>query len=311
MELRVALILSVAVQFLAFVVTISLIPKTKFSIAWISISFGFLLMALRRLLEVFYLFNCNTVDIVTIVNSWIAVTISVSMLISSIYIRKIFEVLNRIHQLRKENEAKLLSVVISTEENERKHFSKELHDGLGPVLSSAKMTISAINKSSISERTAQLLDKVENLVDSAIVATREISNHLTPHVLERYGLRKAIETFVRNVVARESIEIAISTNMEKQRYDSNAEVILYRVCCELINNTLKYASAKKISVLLTDNPDCIELKYDDDGKGFDMDAIEGGMGLINIQSRVRSLNGSIVIESYPNKGFYTFIKLPK
>ncbi len=310
MEIQIALIISVVAQFVAFFITISLIPKTKFNIAWISISIGFLLMAIRRLLEVLVSFKGIESNNLTNINSWIAVIISIAMLISSIYIRKIFEVLNRIHRLRKESEAKLLTAIISTEERERRNFSKEIHDGLGPVLSSAKMTVSAIDKTNVSEQNIQLLNKVENLVDNAIVTTREISNKLTPHILERYGLKKAIDTFVRNTVSQETIEMNISTNLGNKRYGNNIEAILYRICCELINNTLKYASAKNVSVLLTDNNDSIELKYDDDGIGFDISNIEDGMGLTNIKSRVKSLNGTIEIITSPNKGFYACIKFP-
>ncbi len=311
MGIQIALILSVIAQFIAFFITISLIPKTRFSIAWISISIGFLLMALRRLLEVFSFYHTVATDNLSNTNSWIAVIISFSMLIASIYIRKIFEVINRIHEFRKETETKLLSAIISTEEKERRFFAKELHDGLGPVLSSAKLTISAIEKKNVTEQNNQLLEKVEHMVDTAIVTTREISNHLTPHVLERYGLRRAIETFIRNATARKTIKTDISTNIETHRFEHNIEVILYRICCELINNTLKYAEADKISINITEGEKFIEFKYSDDGIGFDINDVEyNGMGLTNIKSRVKSLNGSIEIISSPEKGFYTFIKLP-
>ncbi|MDA3892593.1 MAG: histidine kinase [Salinivirgaceae bacterium] len=310
MIIQTALILSVLLQFTAFIITISLIPKTRFNIAWISISIGFLLMALRRLDEVFFIFNTPELDKISNISSWIAVIISITMFIASIYIRKIFEVLNRIQKLRKENESRLLSAVISTEEKERKHFAKEIHDGLGPVLSSAKMTISAINRTNIEVQNTQLLEKVEKLVDNAILATKEISNHLTPHVLERYGLKKAIETFIRNTIVKESIQINISSNIEKQRYKDRIEVMLFRICSELINNTQKHAFATKISILLTDNKDTLELKYDDNGVGFDSKHDKYGMGLTNIVSRVKSLNGSIELVSSPKNGFYACVKLP-
>ena len=310
MELKIALIIAVIVQFIAFIITISLIPKTKFSIAWISISVGFLLMAVRRLVEVFYFFREIPTDKVTIVNSWIAVIISLAMLLSSFYIRKIFEVLNRIHQLRKESEAKLLSAIISTEEKERKHFAKELHDGLGPVLSSAKMTISAIDKKNIEEKNTGLLDKVEKLVDNAILATKEISNHLTPHVLARYGLKKAIETFIRNAMISETIQIKLSANIDKKRYKESVEVVLYRICCELINNTQRHAFASKIAISLTDDNKNIELKYEDNGVGFDSSHEKYGMGLTNIVSRVKALHGTIELISSPQKGFNAHIALP-
>lgn len=310
MELKIALILAVIVQFIAFIITISLIPKTKFSIAWISISVGFLLMAVRRLVEVFYFFREIPTDKVTIVNSWIAVIISLAMLLSSFYIRKIFEVLNRIHQLRKESEAKLLSAIISTEEKERKHFAKELHDGLGPVLSSAKMTISAIDKKNIEEKNTGLLDKVEKLVDNAILTTKEISNHLTPHVLARYGLKKAIETFIRNAMISEMIQISLSANIDKKRYKESIEVVLYRICCELINNTQRHAFASKIAISLTDDNKIIELNYEDNGVGFDSSHEKYGMGLTNIVSRVKALHGTIDLISSPQKGFNAHIALP-
>ncbi len=310
MELKIALILSVIIQFIAFIITISLIPKTRFNIAWISISIGFFLMALRRMIEVFYFFSEPPSDKITILNSWIAVVISVAMLLSSIYIRKIFELLNRIHQLRKESEAKLLSAILSTEENERKYFSKELHDGLGPVLSSAKMTISAINKVNIEEHNVELIEKVEKLVDNAILTTKEISNHLTPHVLKRYGLKKAIDNFIRNSSINESIKINFSSNIEKKRYNNSIEVTLFRICCELINNTQKHAFASKVTISLTENKDTLELKYNDNGIGFESKHEVYGMGLTNIVSRVKSLKGSIDLRSSPNKGFYARLRLP-
>ncbi|MDT8392228.1 MAG: histidine kinase [Bacteroidales bacterium] len=310
MEIKIALILSVVAQFIAFLITISLIPKTRFNVAWISISIGFLLMAVRRLIEVIYFFQEIPSYKTTIINSWIAVIISITMLLSSFYIRKIFEMLNRMYQMRKESETKLLTAIISTEEKERKNFSKELHDGLGPVLSSAKMTISAINKANIEKQNTDLLEKVEKLVDNAILTTREISNHLTPHVLERYGLKKAMETFIRNIMIKDSIQIEISSNIEKRRFKNNIEVMLYRIFCELINNTQKHAFASKVSISLTVNDDTLELKYNDNGTGFDSKHEKYGMGLTNIVSRVKSLQGSIELISTPNNGFYACIRLP-
>lgn len=91
------------------------------------------------------------------------------------------------------------------------------------------MTISAIHKKNTSPHTTELLEKIESLVDNAITSTREISNHLTPHVLERYGLKKAIEIFIRNSSLKETIRIEISSNIEKKRFSYNIEVILYRI----------------------------------------------------------------------------------
>ncbi len=309
MKLQVALMLSVVLQFAAFAVTISLIPKTRFKIAWISISAGFLLMALRRFFEGWY--QLDTMNTFGMVSSWVAVVISVAMLIASLYIRRIFQVLNRIQQLHRDNEARLLTAVITTEEKERKYFAREIHDGLGPLLSAARMTLSALNRASLSEQNAELIGKVESLVDNAITSSKEIANHLTPHVLEHYGLRKAVETYVKNTVSRKNIRIELNTNLEKRRYPNPIEVILYRICCELISNTLKYADAGRISILLTERPGFLSLQYDDDGKGCHLETSDAqGMGLTNIRSRVKSLNGSLEMHSDLNRGFYAHIQIP-
>ena len=109
-------------------------------------------MALRRFFEGWY--QLDTMNTFGMVSSWVAVVISVAMLIASLYIRRIFQVLNRIQQLHRDNEARLLTAVITTEEKERKYFAREIHDGLGPLLSAARMTLSALNRASLSEQNA-------------------------------------------------------------------------------------------------------------------------------------------------------------
>ncbi|MEA3505071.1 MAG: histidine kinase, partial [Bacteroidota bacterium] len=250
MYIQFALIISVLLQFGAFFITISLIQKTKFNISWIMISTGFLLMAFRRLKDLIDLINIENNDIHAHIDSWIAVVISLLMFIASFYIRRIFNLQGKINKLRKENEAKVLSAIIKTEENERQKFAKELHDGLGPILSSIKMAISAINKSSLSETNGQIITKTENTVDDAIISVKEISNSLSPHVLKRYGLEKAIKTFTDTIVTKKDLEIIHSSNLNGKRYSYNVEVVLYRIVGELITNTLKYALASRIEISL-------------------------------------------------------------
>ena len=311
MLIQLALIISVLLQFGAFFMTISLIQKTKFNISWITISIGFFLMALRRLYELIDIIINNQDDIQTHINSWIAVLISLLMFIASIYIRQIFILQGKINKLRKENEAKVLSAIIKTEEKERKKFSKELHDGLGPILSSIKMAISAINKTVMGNDNKQIIDKTEETVDNAIITIKEISNNLSPHTLERYGLEKAIKSFTDTIITKDDLKIALSINTNGKRYDYNKEVILYRIIGELVTNTMKHASASKIEISLFDYGNKLELFYSDNGIGFNVKNIKSkGMGLSNIDSRVKSLDGEIEINSKPKQGFFLKITIP-
>ncbi len=311
MIVQIALILSVVLQFIAFGITLSLISKTRFNIAWISISMGFLLMALRRVLELVSIFSSSVEIHQSYTDSWIAVVISVAMIVAAVYIRKIFLLLDHLQKLREKNETRLLSAIISTEEKERKHFAKELHDGLGPVLSAAKMALSAMDKKVLGRFNSQIIAKTEDSIDNAILTTREISNHLNPQVLERYGIEKAIRNFLKNIVNNQSPEFNLNSNLGELRFNHNFEVIIYRIACELINNTLKYASARKVDLSINTNSDYLSFQYEDNGTGFNHEDTESkGMGLTNIRSRVKSLNGTIVIISEAKKGVFVDIKLP-
>ncbi|MCK5169064.1 MAG: sensor histidine kinase, partial [Bacteroidales bacterium] len=157
----------------------------------------------------------------------------------------------------------------------------------------------------------QIVDKTENAVDNAIITIKEISNNLSPHILERFGLEKAIKTFTDTIITKNEPEIILSSNLNGKRYDYNIEVILYRIIGELITNTLKYASASKIEISLFNYEKKLALFYSDNGVGFDMKNTKSkGMGLSNINSRVKSLDGEMEMHSKHKQGFFLKITLP-
>lgn len=311
MLIKIALLLSVLLQFVAFVMTISLTKRTKFIVAWITISIGFFLMALRRLSELIALFQDDFGNTHTLFDNWIAVLISILMFVASFYIRQIFNLQSRINKLRKENESRVLSAIINTEEKDRQLFAKELHDGIGPILSTIKMAISAINISTIGKKDGEIIAKTETAVDNAIETVKEISNNLSPHILENFGLLKAIRTFVNSLVVVDKPEISIETNLEQKKLPYNTELVLYRIVCELLTNTLKHAHATIVSIAITIHKNELQFIYKDDGVGFDGDTVSfNGMGLSNIRSRVKSLGGSLELLSKEHEGFTLTIQLP-
>ena len=306
MAIEIALVLSVLVQFSASVLAFSLIRRTKFNVSWILISIGFLFMALRRLYELIILFTTSyTID--SLVSCWVAVLISLLMFIGTIYIRRIFNLQDRIDNMRKENESKVLAAIIKTEEKERRSFAKEIHDGLGPILSAIKMSSSAIQKSDLGEPNRKIFTRIEAAIDEAIVSVKEISNNLSPHILEKYGVEKAVKSFIANLVTKECA-ITFSSNLEGKRYEDNLEVIIYRVIGELLNNTVKHSQATSVKVSLFDDGQQLELLYSDNGVGFSSEIADSeGMGLFNIRSRIKSINGHLEMHTSPEEGF--FLKL--
>lgn len=305
MPIKIALILSIILQFAAAIIALSLTKRTKTNIAWWLISIGFLLMAFRRVFELFQVLDKETSFIAGMLSTWTGVLISILMLGSLIFIKRIFNIQKRMDELRKENESRVLSAIVRTEENERLNFSKELHDGLGPLLSSVKMAISASQRDKDPKINDEVMTNAGKLIDESILSLKEISNKLSPHVLNNFGLKKALRSFISKLPAIESPSINLDTNIEDQRFSYNVEVVLYRVICELISNSLKHSKARNVYISLMVDHQTVSLDYLDDGIGFDSSVLEmsdKGMGFANIRSRIKSLNGTFDIYTRLNEG---------
>lgn len=188
-------------------------------------------------------------------------------------------------------------------------FSKDLHDGLGPLLSSAKMSVSALNSADMSEQNKEIIRNVNYVVDEAIRSLREISANLSPHVLNDFGLSRAISNFI-NKLPRGEMRIVFETNLKNERFDTDIEVILYRVVCELINNSLKHSGAARVDLSLHYQQGQIRIRYKDNGCGFDPDKVgQKGMGISNIFSRISSLKGEVSIDSSPGAGMRAVVDI--
>lgn len=310
MAIKIALILSIILQFGAAIIAISLIKRTKANIAWWLISLGFLLMAFRRVFETLLVYNPENQFASQMLNSWTGVLISFIMLFSLIFIKRIFNIQKQMDILRKQNESKVLSAIIRTEEKERQHFAKELHDGLGPLLSSVKMAISSTLSQKIHNE--KVMQNAEKLIDESITTLKEVSNNLSPHILNNFGLLKAIKSFINKLNVIDHTQIQLNSNISDRRFPYNIEVVLYRICCELLSNTLKYAKANNVYIDLLADEKTISMDYLDDGVGFNLEKNEHigkGMGFANIQSRVKSLNGTYHIFSEPEEGVRVKIRI--
>lgn len=309
MSLKIALILSVILQFATAIIAMTLIRRTRSNIAWWLISFGFLLMAIRRLFELMQIYSSNIYLENSLINSWIGVLISVVMLVSLSFIKRIFNIQQRFEELKKKNEARLFSSIIRTEENQRIKFSKELHDGLGPLLSSVKMSVSALVHGYKEKDKSEILANTEKLIDESIRTVKDISNQLSPHVLNNFGLQRAIQSFIHKLNTDDLPLVEMNSDLAEKRYARTIETVVYRVVCELINNTIKHAKARHIYIDLIEQKNALELKYMDDGVGIEMQYLQEtahGMGLNNITSRIKSVNGYYEIYTSQGEGF-TFI----
>ncbi len=215
---------------------------------------------------------------------------------------------------RNELERKVLSAVIQTEERERERFSKDMHDGLGPMLSAVKLYVGELADAQASfEEKANYIKQINEIIDEAVSSTREISNNLMPRVIHEYGVVKAIQAFCNKINLANRIKIEFSTNGVEQSMDKNIQLILFRVISELINNTIKHAKASLININIDVKKEKIRVEFTDNGIGFDTEKIMSnkrvGIGLKSIISRIKSINGSCQFSSEEGKGFRIIIEI--
>ena len=308
--IKIALILSVLMQFGAAILAIGLIRRTKYNISWILISLAFVFMAFRRVYELYEAFFRPDIPHFPPLSSWIAVVISCLIFAGTIFIRRIFNVQHELEKLKQEQEARVLNAVIQTEEREKQNFARNLHDGLGPVLSSVKMLLSSLSKEEMSQHTAQVVAKSQAGMDEAVKSIRELSQRMSPHLLESYGIERALDVLIRQLSPSPAINIQFDSQLQEDRLDNRIETAVYRIVSELLTNSIKHAQCSEISLsLFTDEQSCC-LLYSDNGKGYDTHRPHNGMGLGNIESRIKAFSGELVIHSKPGKGFYADIKIP-
>lgn len=308
-----ALIISIVLQLVATIVIISLIKVTRYNVSWILLSIGFIFMAIRRLIEFLPFMDVELSRFVISINNWLGILISVLIVVGVFYIKKIFKELQKAEEARLIMEKRVLNAVINTEESERKRFAKDLHDGLGPLLSSVKMSFSAVTVDAEKKDQKAILESAKQAINEAISSLKEISNNLSPHILDNFGLASAIRSFTNKIDQTGKIKIEFRSNIHEKRYPGNTEVILYRAICELITNTLKHAKAKKILISLDEEDDKLKVLYQDDGRGFDYKQVllneTGGMGLPNIRSRINSINGNFAVDSLAGEGVVVTIEV--
>jgi PAS domain S-box-containing protein len=212
----------------------------------------------------------------------------------------------------KEVHLKILNTIIDTEEKERIRFAQDLHDGLGPLLSTIKLYNKTILSAKTDENKAIAIEKSIHTIDEAIFSIKEIANNLSPHILKNFGLVVAINSFVNKFSDSKNINISFQPEVEK-KFNQKTETALFRIVVELINNTLKHACAKNIIIGLDCFDGVITLSYTDDGIGCDLKEVmdkTAGHGISNIISRTKSIKGEIVLNSGENRGFYAKICIP-
>ena len=307
MLIKILLVISILIQTVATAYALKLVRATKYNSVWILFIVGFSLLSVERFVQ---LLMASGQYVPRWWFAYLGIVISICLSIGVMYAHKLFKYIGRLNRQRQLLNKRILTAVLRTEEKARSRFSKELHDGLGPLLSSARMSLSVLSREERSADQREIIDNTTYVIDEAIRSLREISNNLSPHVLNDFGLARGIQNFISRSAALHSVRIRFTTNLRAERFDTDIEVILYRVVCELINNSLKHSGCSEINLSLSSGGDTLTLDYSDNGCGFNPAAVmDCGMGLSNIVSRVHSINGHCNVEGAKGKGMHAAIRV--
>ena len=207
-------------------------------------------------------------------------------------------------ELEKERQLIATKSVLKGEESERSRMARDLHDGLGGLLSGVKINLSAMKGNSIlTSENAETFDHAIHLLDTSISELRRVAHNLMPETLNRYGLKIALNDFVTEMSSDQTPALTFRFFGEDVRYTNHLELTMYRIAQELVNNALKHSGATTIDLQLIGEADRVCVQVVDNGKGFDTTIKRGdGKGLISIQDRVTANNGRFDIESSPGQG---------
>ncbi|HTJ53615.1 MAG TPA: sensor histidine kinase [Cyclobacteriaceae bacterium] len=220
---------------------------------------------------------------------------------------------NEIQQLKQAQQLLAAESILHGEEEERKRLAKDLHDGLGGLLTGVKISLSNMKGDMVmTGENVLVFERSLDMLDNSISELRRVAHNMMPEALAKFGLSMALQDFCESINGMKALTISFQTVGDERRLDSSQEIILYRIVQELLNNTLKHSGAQHALVQLVYESNAMTLTVEDDGKGFEKNIIEKstGSGWPNIRSRVEYLKGLIDVITKPEEGTFVHIRLP-
>jgi signal transduction histidine kinase len=225
--------------------------------------------------------------------------------------------LQRITDLETEKKLMATEAVLKGEEQERTRLAQDLHDGLGGMLSGIKYSFNTMKSNLImTPENAQSFERSMDMLDSSIKEMRRVAHNMMPEALVKFGLDTALKDFCNDINNSGALLVSYqSFGLANITIDQTTAITLYRIVQELLNNTMKHASAKNAIVQVTKTDHALSVTVEDDGKGFDTAKLEyygrsgRGMGWSNIQNRVEFLKGTLDIKSGTTEGTSVHIEL--
>jgi two-component system, NarL family, sensor kinase len=208
-------------------------------------------------------------------------------------------------QLLIKHQQEMLQTTLMTQEAERLRIAQDLHDDI-----SSKLNIVSLHASMVSEKDITVKEsneigrKIDEITGTVLESSRRIAHDLLPPSLDKFGLVAALEELCEQLGSTCKFMLSSKFQYETGAISKEQELHIFRIVQELINNTVKYAEAKTVTLSLSSNQNTLHLQYQDDGKGFDMNSatLKRGLGLSGLENRATIVGAKISLKSEPNKG---------
>jgi signal transduction histidine kinase len=220
--------------------------------------------------------------------------------------------------LQREKELEILSGArVHAQEDERRRIAREIHDGLGQMLTAIKFNLEILEDMiSAGKEESDRIQDMKALLDDVMKEAREISYNLMPSVLEDFGLAPAVQLLSEQFSGRTGIKVHYHAHNITERLAAQTEISLYRIVQESLNNIAKHAEASEVNLQIIRHAGGVRLVIEDNGKGMSKPAADvrmtdkGGMGLVSMRERANSLGGILTIDSMPKSGTLITVEIP-
>lgn len=206
----------------------------------------------------------------------------------------------------------MMKHVIEAQENERKRLSRELHDSVAQELMSAVVDLRVLKYMTDDEAVLKKVKQTEASMTRLMDDIRNLSVELRPAALDDFGLEAAFRSHFKRIEQSYGLVVEFDSNLERRRYSSDMETVIYRICQEAVLNALKYAEVDTVSVRLSEHEDLLQLEVEDCGAGFEpgADPVGTGLGLYGMRERAELAGGTLNVMSEPGQGTRVLLRIP-
>lgn len=228
------------------------------------------------------------------------------------YQKKMLQEQLKRQKVEMEHQVKMMEAVLESQEQERKRVAADLHDSIGGMLSAIRVGLTTVGRLLPDPRA---MEQQKKMLDDTIGSVRSISRELMPSTLERFGLVHALRELCDQVHTTTQLPVDFQGQGDVDNISPNKQLMLFRIAQELVTNAVKHARASAIQVQLQVD-DHLILKVDDNGVGFDPERYRSvnmsgrGLGLYNIENRVRLLGARLEHQTTGNQGTHVVLTMP-